>query len=119
VATEAAKKGVDRFILLSDRVEDGLATPPWGKAGTVASQGPVLSDEGDRDYNGWRGINGAADSASGKAYLEGVVNLQEMYDEVPSAVYIAVAEYESQDGGMLVLPDSENLDALHYIRFDL
>jgi hypothetical protein len=107
VATEAAKPGKDRFILLSD--DSTFANPaPFGKAGTVATRGIFLADEGENDFSGWFGF--VADSrekasrlAEPSGFVEGTINIVGLFgDLIPETIGVASVEYATQDGGALV-----------------
>jgi len=70
-----------------------------------------------------------AESATGPngGVLEGVVNFHQLLGEIPDAVYLCVAPYETADGGHLIsdnqVPASTNsdanIDANEYFRFPL
>lgn len=104
VATEDAGEGFDIFILLTDRPStDARFPPPWAKAGKVAGLGPFLADENDNDFSGWRQVTGSAVAGTGKngGVLEGVINLEQHFGDLPSAMYLAVAGYATAEGGDL------------------
>jgi len=118
VAATAAQPGRDHIILVTANA-DGTAPAPLAKAGTVATTGRALYDEGENDASGWLATTAAAvaatpklpDAASG--VLEGTYNLAEQFGDVlPDRVYLAVAAYGTRDGDALVAqaPASVNGD---------
>jgi hypothetical protein len=107
VATEAAKPGRDRFVLLSD--DSSFPVPaPFGKAGTVATRGVFLADEGENDFSGWFGF--VADSrqktvkmAEPTGFIEGTINIVGLFgDNIPETIGVSAVEYGTQDGGALL-----------------
>ena len=128
VATDDAGEGYDVFIYLAE-TPGGMTTANWGKAGQVALWDAFLADENDNDYEGWfdaAGSNEAATGANG-GVLEGTINLVEEFGSLPDEIYLAVALFESGDGGALIstlqLPgtvDSDgNLQASEYLLYSL
>lgn len=105
VATDAADRGEDVFILVTDNT-GRVATAPFGKAGTVATDGIFLADEGENDFNGWFGVTGQADHQTealpGRGHLEGTLNLVEQFGVVPEIVYLAAVRYGGADGASIL-----------------
>ena len=105
VATEAADRNQDAFIVVTDNT-GRLASAPFGKAGTVATDGIFLADEGQNDFNRWFGVTGQADHATeplpGRGYLEGTLNLVEEFGRVPETIYIAAVRYSGDDSGAIL-----------------
>lgn len=106
VATEAAKPGRDRFVLLSD--DASFQNPaPFGKAGTVPSRGLFLADEGENEFSGWFGViadssRKAATLAQPSGVVEGTINIRGLFgDNIPESLGLAALEYDTQDGGSL------------------
>ena len=128
VATEDAGEGNDVFIYLAQSPGD-LVTANWGKAGQIAQWDAFLADENDNDYEGWFDAAGSAEAATGTngGVLEGTINLVDEFGSMPGEIYLALALYESGDGGALVsslqLPgtlDSDgNLQAGEYLLYQL
>ncbi len=114
VATEAANRGEDAFVVVTDDTGRSVVAP-FGKAGTVATSaalsaggagGVFLADEGDNDFNRWFGATGEARSATeplpGRGVLEGTLNLVELFGAVPPQIHIAALRYGGDDGGHLL-----------------
>ncbi len=105
VATEAAERGEDAFVLVSDNT-GRVAAAPFGKAGTVPTGGVFLADEGENDFTKWFGITGEGvaktEPLPGRGVLEGTLNLVELFGTVPDEVHIAAVRYAGGDGGSLV-----------------
>jgi glycosidase len=105
VATEAAPRGEDAFLLITDDT-GRTATAPFAKAGTVPTGGIFAADEGDNDFTKWFGVTGEAVSATeplpGRGLLEGTLNLVEEFGEVPAVIYIAAVRYQGGDDGAIV-----------------
>jgi hypothetical protein len=130
VATQgvSSTSGWDHFVILGT----DLATPvsaPWAKAGTVADRILFLGNEDSNNWCGWFNAseavitNGVA-SASG-AYLEGTVRLETyLATPLPEGIYLAVAAYNSPDGGTLQrqVPAGNgngSIEASEYVYFPL
>ncbi len=108
LATEGvgSTSGLDHFILV-DRAPGGSHGAPWAKAGTTAGWEHFLANEDGNNWTGWfdagETVLASADleNASGE-YLEGAMRLEGLYGTVPDSVFVAVAGYESPDGGALL-----------------
>lgn len=99
LATEAPSNG-DRFILLAQQA--GAPTSAmWAKAGTVAAWDAFLAAESDNGYSGWFDATGAQGQARG-GHLEGLIGLAAEFGVVPDTIDLAVAVYQSPDGGALL-----------------
>ncbi len=109
VATESATSGSeDKFIFIADEL--GIMTfSPWAKAGEVAAWGAFLANEQSNNYNSWFDQSEGAESNAG-SYLEGVINIETEFGEIPSSLFLALGTYQSDDGGSLVaqLPSGNN-----------
>jgi hypothetical protein len=106
VGTQAApSQGGDMFIFVSDSLRP-LRAAQWAKAGQVAAWSAFLGNESTNNYRAWfnaAGSNygGTASSATG-SYLEGTINLQNLFGAVPPVVYVAIGKYQTNDGGSLL-----------------
>lgn len=101
VATEAAARGEDTFLVVTDNT--GRSTvAPFGKAGTVSTAGIFLADEGENDFARWFGNTGEGLSASealpGRGVIEGTLNLVEEFGALPPVIYVAAVRYGGGDG---------------------
>jgi MYXO-CTERM domain-containing protein len=105
VATEAAARGVDVFLLVTDDT-GRTSVAPFAKAGTVATGGLFVGDEGDNDFVKWFGTTGesvaATEPVPGRGVVEGTLNLLEEFGTIPNVVYIAAVRYAGGDGGALL-----------------
>jgi hypothetical protein len=129
VATEDAGEGNDVFIYLAD-TPGALRNANWAKAGQIADWDAFLADENNNDYETWTdAAPGAAQAATGPngGVLEGIINLATEFGAMPSAVYLAVGVYATNDGGALVssqqvpasINGNGNIDALEYFLLQL
>ncbi|HOW96965.1 MAG TPA: metallophosphoesterase family protein [Kiritimatiellia bacterium] len=110
LATEDAGEGRDAYVFVAT-ASGGLVASPWAKAGSVMAHDAFVADENDSRYSGWFTGAGApfndllaARSATpwcNGAVLEGVLDLQELYGEVPAVIRLAAAAYATADGGAL------------------
>jgi len=129
VATEDAGEGNDVFIYLA-QTPGILRAANWAKAGQIAGWDAYLADENNNDFEGWfdaaAGATQAATGANG-GVLEGTINLAMEFGSLPSAIYLAVGVYQTNDGGALVasqqVPASVNgngnIDAVEYFLLQL
>lgn len=107
VATEDAGEGNDHFIYVSD-TNAPLASSPWAKSGQVSGRRHFLADENDNQFQGWFIHNAmdlshpAATTFNNGGYLEGTLDLVQVFGRIPRILYLAVAPYATQDGGGLV-----------------
>jgi MYXO-CTERM domain-containing protein len=105
VATEAAPRGQDAFLLVTDDT-GRTSVAPFGKAGTVATAGLFVGDEGDNDFVKWFGTTGESVAATepipGRGVVEATLNLLEEFGAVPDRVFVAAVRYAGADGGALV-----------------
>ncbi len=128
VATDDAGEGYDVFIYLSDN--PGSLTPAnWTKSGQVAAWDAFLADENDNDYESWFDAAGSVEAATGAngGVLEGVIDLVAEFGTLPDDLYLAVALFDSADGGSLAsmlqlassLNGDGNVDAAEFVKLDL
>lgn len=121
LATESASSGSeDRFIFVADDQAE-LTASPWAKGGQVAQWGAFLANEQSNNYNAWFDQSSGAEHEAG-TYLEGVLNLETEFGEIPGQVYLALGTYQTDDGGSLVgqLPagnGDENIDSSEFLEF--
>ena len=108
VGTWTPSGGVnDHFILVTDSLEPSATeTPPWDKAGTsaVPTDKPYLGAESDADYISWFNVGPTSEvyrsSASG-GRMEGVIDLIEVFGQMPDSIYLAAIAYQTDNGGEL------------------
>ncbi|MCC7073456.1 MAG: MYXO-CTERM sorting domain-containing protein [Deltaproteobacteria bacterium] len=100
VATEAAARGHDVFLLVTDNT-GRTSVAPFGKAGSVATDGIFLADEGENDFARWFGNTGEGQHGTeplpGRGALEGTLNLVEEFGAVPPVIYLAAVRYGGDD----------------------
>lgn len=120
----------DHFIFISDHL---LPTPsrraPWSKIGMtpLPRNAPFLAAESSLDYIAW--FNAPPGSAAFRApasggLMEGRLNLIDTFGRFPDQLFLAVAAYETQDGGRLLTQgpgpaDRGNLTAATFWNFPL
>ncbi len=129
VATQGVSQtsGWDHFIIIGV----DLATPvtaPWAKTGIVADRTLYLGNENDNNWCGWfdaleHVLSDGVERASGE-YLEGSIRLANYLSPLPDRIYLAVAAYETRDGGLLraQVPagdGDQSIEANEYISFSL
>ncbi|MCP5489274.1 MAG: Ig-like domain-containing protein [Verrucomicrobia bacterium] len=107
VATADAGEGNDHFIFITDDPAVP-ANAPWAKRGSNQGLKHFLADENDSDFSGWF-INDSMDLSHPAAttynnggYLEGTLNVIDVFGGIPDRLYLAVVPYETADGGALV-----------------
>jgi len=101
VATNSAPSlNRDVFIFLTDSLGN-LINAPWAKTGKVVSWDAFLANESTNNYTGWTGNIGNTGKASG-SYLEGTINIIQQYGYIPAYLYLAVGNYNTNDGGGLL-----------------
>ena len=112
VATQDAGEGNDNFIFVA-RTQTGTMTNlwSWSKTGNVMAYDAFVADENDNTYSGWFKADGNAFgnirvARSGTRwcngnYLEAVIDLQNLYGEIPVTLYLAAAPYGTANGGAL------------------
>lgn len=128
VATDDAGEAGDVFIYLAD-TPGAMTDANWAKSGQVAGWDAFLADENDNDYVGWFDVASSVAAATGAngGVLEGTINLREEFGSLPDDIYLAVAVFETGDGGQLLytlqlpgsLDNDGNLDADEFLRFSL
>ena len=128
LATEAAARGEDVCILVSDDLSQ-THSAPYGKAGQGAYAALALCDEGDNDFSTWQAARGEARAKtlaiSDRGYLEGTLNLREHFGLVPQSLHLAVVRYQgSSNGGVLAQSpvastDDDNIDAAEFVSLSL
>jgi hypothetical protein len=129
VATQDAGEGNDVFIYVAD-TPGSLVAANWAKAGQIAHWDAFLADENNNDFENWfDAVAGAAQAATAAngGVLEGTLNLAMEFGALPSAVYLAVGVYATNDGGALVssqqVPASANgngnIDAVEWFLLQI
>jgi hypothetical protein len=118
----------DHFII----VGVDLSTPvsaPWAKTGTVADRTLYLANEDGNNWCGWFDdaesvLSSDVECASG-GYLEGIIRLETyLGGPTPDGIYLAVAGYETPDGGELqgqapAGNGNGHIEDVEYVYFDL
>ncbi len=97
----------DHFIFVTEAVSP-LGPAPWSKSGQVAFDifnKPYLGQKGTTNVISWS--NGGtsatcAAAASTNGYMEGTINLVQVFGSVPQTLYVAFAPYAVGTGGALV-----------------
>ncbi len=128
VATNDAGEGNDHFIYVA-LMPGPLQAANWAKSGQIARWDAYLADENNNDYEAWfdaSGTNAAATGPNG-GVLEGTLNLREEFGFLPTQIYLAAAEFNTNDGGALIwqsqvppsINNNGNIDAGEYLLVDL
>jgi hypothetical protein len=96
----------DHFIFVTDAFRP-LGPAPWSKSGQVAFdilKKPYLGQKGTTNLiswsNGWASVVCAA-AVSTNGYMEGAIDLIQVFGTVPETLYIAFAPYAVSTGGAL------------------
>ncbi len=99
--------GNDHYIFVSDSLEASATTAaPWDKAGSTAlpTDAPFLGAESANEYAGWFNTSGTTqiwrDSVGG-GRLEGVIDLVEVFGQLPETLYLSSAAYPTDSGTAL------------------
>ncbi len=124
LATNPASGGLDRFVLVAD-TPGALRPAMWGKSGQVAAWTAFVGHEADNNWHGWFDHTGPAAVASG-AVLEMTLSIAAEFG-APDSVAVAVAGYQSPDGGALapatqIAPSvnaDAHIDAAEYVLLNL
>lgn len=103
------ESATDRFIFISDTLDTSNTTPaPWAKTGRlgIPPNKPFVGAESTNNFVGWFNA-GNADASSMRAatsdgYIEAIIDLVSAFGYLPDRIYVAVAAYQTQDGGSLV-----------------
>ncbi len=98
----------DQFILVTDTLTS-LAAAPAGKSGLVAFNAltkPWLSQLGTTDLVSWTngGSNARGPGIVSSGFMEGTLDLSQVFGSTPSTIYLALARYAPGNGGALVPP---------------
>jgi hypothetical protein len=135
IAAPDAGEGQDRFIFVA-RSPGQLINAPWAKSGQVAAYDLFLADENDNGFSGFfnasgqLGITGASGTATGTngGVVEGWFDLRQQFGGlIPHEIWLAVASYNTADGGTLVpslqvpasMDGNTTLNASEFIRIQL
>ncbi len=132
VAAPDAGEGNDHFVFLAGAGGPGaLRAAPWAKSGQTAGWAAFLADENNNDFEGWFDASAAAGAVAATGpnggWLEGTIDLAAEFGSLPTHVWLALAPYQTNDGGALApggqIPASTNgnstLDAAEFARFDI
>jgi len=99
--------GNDHFILIGDHLESSATSPaPWDKSGTTALPigSPFIGSESANQYAAWFNTSGSTqvwrDSVSG-GRLEGVIDLVEVFGDLPEMLYLSAVAYPTDIGTVL------------------
>lgn len=130
LATEPAGSGFDKFIFVARNPGD-LVNQPWAKTGRVAQWEYFLGNENDNGWVGWFNSSGnvvtgvgfaCAQSSSG--VVEGILELDKLFNPMPSQIYLSAAKYQTQNNGALVgqAPagnGNQDIEANEYVLYSL
>ncbi|MBX2974968.1 MAG: T9SS type A sorting domain-containing protein [Ignavibacteriaceae bacterium] len=122
LASEAAPtQGKDVFIFLTDSLKP-LINAPWAKSGKVVGWKTYLANESTNNYVGWFDNSSSVNKAAG-SFVEGTINIQAEFGYIPSKLYLAVGQYNTNDNGSLQhqVPMGNNngdIEAAEFFEFD-
>lgn len=122
LATQSAQsQGKDVFIFLTDSLKN-LVNAPWAKSGRVINWDAFLGNESSNNWSGWFDAGGFVQSASGN-FLEGSIDLVSEFGYSPSKIFIAVAHYQTNDGGSLLAQcpagnGNNDIESSEFYEFD-
>lgn len=122
VASQSAQtQSNDVFIIVTDSLK-ALKPAMWGKAGQVTGWKLFLGNESTNNWSGWFDHSSNPGQAAGQI-LEGVINVQNEFGYIPSKIYIAVGQYQTNDNGTLVkqIPGGNgdgNIDPSEFFEFN-
>ena len=122
VATESAKsQEKDVFIFLSNNPAS-LKTAPWAKQGSVGNWAAYIANESTNNFCSWYDQGGTTKIGANN-FVEGTINLQQEFGNIPLKIYLAVGKYQTNDKGSLVsqIPTGNgdaNIDANEFFQFD-
>ena len=121
-ATQSAQsQGKDVFIFVTDSLRS-LTNSPWAKGGRVVGWGAYIGNESTNNWAGWFDHNGSVQSYAGN-YLEGTLHIQNEFGYIPGKIYVAVGQYQTQDGGILQnqVPSGNgngDIEAAEFFQYD-
>ncbi len=108
VATNSAQsQNADMFIFVTADFENSGVAAPWSKSGQVAAWDAFLANESADNSVGWYNANGKlrgsiTKATAGSDILEGVIDLEFMVGRVTFNAVLAVGQYQTEDGGLLL-----------------
>lgn len=99
-ATQSAQsQSGDKFIFLSNQVGTQVGSP-WGKAGQVPEWAAFIGNESTNNWAGWFDQSGSVEVSAGQV-VEGTINLEEEFGQIPLNLFLWVGKYNTADGGSL------------------
>jgi 1,4-alpha-glucan branching enzyme len=118
----ATALGLDVFIFVAQN-PGNLRSAMWAKTGLVAQWDAYLGAESTNGWSGWVDNAGSANSQTGTV-VEGVINVVEEWGTIPDSVFIALATYQTSNGGALAgqAPAGNgngNIESSEYTSFNL
>ncbi len=108
LATNPASGGIDRFVLIADQ-PGSMRDAMWGKAGQVAAWSAFGANEADNGFNAWFDQSAPSQIAQGSV-LEMTISLAGEFGPGTDRLRVAVAGYQTADGGSLVPSTQIGLD---------
>ncbi|MBN1638348.1 MAG: T9SS type A sorting domain-containing protein [Ignavibacteriales bacterium] len=122
VATQSAQsQGHDMFILVSDGVDTLLVDAPWAKSGQTSKWDYYLANESTNGWCGWFDSNESQPTtflqSAADSYLEGTMNISQLFGYNPVKIYLAVGKFQTHDGGNLIIQVPVSKDGNSNINF--
>ena len=97
--------GLDHFLFVARPQTTGTRAAPWAKSGTAPQYDLLLGNEDGNNWAGWFDAAGTpttnGKTAAAGTWLEGVVDVQALWNPAPSSVLVGFAAYGTADGGAL------------------
>src|ERR1043166_7416893 len=118
----------DYFIFMA-AAPGTMRAAPWAKAGQVAGWSAFLASESTNNYTAWTdqvaGTTVQSTKGAAGGVLEGTIDLQQEFGNVPGTLWLALGVYGTADGQPLVsslqiqatLDDDGNLQTGEYASF--
>ena len=118
----------DHFIFVTDTVAPAATeATPWSKSGSTAfpADKPYLGAEADNEYVGWFHVEAPSEvwrSRTGGGRMEGVIDLVDVFGELPDSIYLAAVAYQTEASGRLAAQAPEgnsdgDLDPDEFMQF--
>jgi len=117
----------DQFILITD-IADHPAMAPWGKNGQVAfdpNAKPFLAQNGATRAISWSvaGAGNLCPNSVSLGWMEGSIDLENVFSALPETISICLARYASGNGGVLIAASQipagngdDNIDVSEFLR---
>ena len=102
-----------------------MTAAPWNKAGQVAGNCKLLTNEGTNTYAGWSGTTAATTSIASANIVEGTLNIATEFGSLPPTLYLAVGVYGTNNAENLykqcpgAVVANANIEATEFVAYTL